>query len=336
MKSKVISDVDPRIIPPDVLKRLEEAADVHLGISSDEQFMREVVDAEAIFLGSALKDINESIIESATRLRIVARIGVGYDRVDVNACTRHGVYVTITPVNSIAVAELTVALMLCLSRDLIKVDRYSRQKWAVEREWRRLGFDLKGKTCGIVGLGRIGFEVAKRAHAFEMRILYCDILRNRQAEDEFGAKREELDVLLKESDYVTLHVFLDEKTRGMIGRRELSLMRESAYIINTSRGAVIDQSALIDFLKANRIAGAGLDTFEEEPVPLDAALLSLDNVVLSPHIGSATVETRHATAQMAVNNILAALKAEVPLNVVPEQKGKVFRKNCPPNENSPG
>ena len=314
-----------KVLPPDVVSLLSDVAELHLGLLPDEEFSNEVVDAEAILLDS--KKIDERILKKATRLRIIARNGVGYDDVDVEACTRHGVYVTITPgVLSDAVADLTVAFMLCLSRDLVEADRYSRVNWASEGELQRLGFDLKSKVCGIIGLGRIGFEVAKRAHAFGMRILYHDVFRNKQAESQFGATFAELDRLLKESDYVTLHVFLGEKTRGMIGRRELTLMKNTAYIVNTSRGAVIDQSSLVEFLRTKRIAGAGLDVFEKEPIPSDDSILELDNVILAPHIGSATVETRHAMALTAVNDILAVLKGEVPSNPVPEQKGKVVLK----------
>jgi len=314
-----------KVLPPDVVSLLSDVAELRLGLLPDEKFSNEVVDAEAIFLES--REIDENILKIAKKLRIIALDGVGYDHVDVEACTRHGVYVTNTPgVLSDAVADLTVAFMLCLSRDLVEADRYSRVKWASEGELQKLGFDLEGKVCGIIGLGRIGFEVAKRVHAFGMRILYYDMFRNKQAESQFGATFAELDRLLKESDYVTLHVFLGEKTRGMIGRRELSLMKNTAYIVNTSRGAVIDQSALVEFLRTNRIAGAGLDVFEKEPIPSDDPILKLDNVILAPHIGSATVETRHAMALTAANDILAVLKGEVPSNPVLEQKDKVFLK----------
>jgi len=326
LKAKVITDFSEKGLFPEETDMLREVAEVHFGPFTHEDFLKEVKDADAIFL--ALKKIDEEILDAAPKLKIVARYGVGYDNVDVEACTKRGVYVTITPgVLSDAVADLALAFMLCLSRNIIEADKYTREKWARNEDKLRLGFDLKGKVCGIVGLGRIGFQVAKRVHGFGMRILYYDIVRNEEAERLFGAKLVSLDELLRESDYVTIHVFLNEKTRGMIGRRELSLMKKSAYIINTARGAVIDQTALVEFLKEKKIAGAGLDVFEKEPISLDDPLLKLDNVVLAPHMGSATVETRRAMARTAIKNIMAVLKGEVPPNPVPEQRGKVFQKS---------
>ena len=326
MKAKVITDFSEKGLFLEETDMLREVAEVHFGPFTHEDFLKEVKDADAIFLAS--KKIDEEILDAAPKLKIVARYGVGYDNVDVEACTKRGVYVTITPgVLSDAVADLALAFMLCLSRNIIEADKYTREKWARNEDKLRLGFDLKGKVCGIVGLGRIGFQVAKRVHGFGMRILYYDIVRNEEAERLFGAKLVSLDELLRESDYVTIHVFLNEKTRGMIGRRELSLMKKSAYIINTARGAVIDQTALVEFLKEKKIAGAGLDVFEKEPISLDDPLLKLDNVVLAPHMGSATVETRRAMARTAIKNIMAVLKGEVPPNPVPEQRGKVFQKS---------
>lgn len=324
MKAKVITDFAEKWVLPDEIKLLREVSEVHFGPFSDDEFLKEVEDTDAIFL--ATKKIDERILKAAPKLKIVARYGVGYDNVDVEACTKRGVYVTITPgVLSDAVADMALAFMLCLSRNIIEADKYTREKWAKKEDKLKLGFDLKDKVCGIIGLGRIGFQVARRVHGFGMRILYYDVVRNREAERLFNAKLVSLDELLKESDYITIHVFLNEKTRGMIGRRELSLMKKTAYLINTSRGAVIDQAALTESLKEKRIAGAGLDVFEREPIPLKDPLLKLDNVVLSPHIGSATVETRRAMALTAIKNILAALKGETPPNLVPEQ-AKVFSK----------
>ena len=323
---KVISDVDKEMLTDDVIDMLSKIGEVRFGPFSDDEFLREVDRTDAIFLESTV--IDERVLRAAPRLRIVARYGVGYDNVDVEACTRRGVYVTITRgVLSEAVADLTLTFMLCLSRKLIGMNRYTREVWAERGEFLKLGSDLKQKVCGIIGLGQIGFEVAKRVHAFGMRILYHDVVRNERAEELLSSRLVELDELLRESDYVTVHVFLDERTRGMIGRRELSLMKESAYLINTARGAVIDQSVLTEFLKENRIAGAGLDVFEEEPIPSDDPLLKLSNVVLTPHVGASTRETKDAMALSAIRNISVALRGEVPPDLVPQQRGKVFRKS---------
>lgn len=322
---KVVSDINQKLLDSETVGMLSRIGDVRLSLLYDEQFLEEAKDADAIFLES--KKIDDAVLEAAPKLKIVARNGVGYDNVDVEACTRHEVYVTNTPgVLSDAVADLTLGFMLCLSRNLIELDRYAREQWASKGDFPKLGFDLKNKVCGVIGLGRIGFQVAKRVYAFGMRIIYCDISRNEKAEELFDAERVGLDELLRESDYVTVHVFLDKKTRGMIGRRELGLMKKTAFIINTSRGGVIDQAALTQFLREHRIAGAGLDVFEREPIPSDDSILKLDNLILAPHAGTSTNETRHAMALTAVRNISAALRGDVPPDFVPEQKGKVFHK----------
>jgi len=318
-------DLEIKQLHPDAVKILKGFdSEIRFALSKRD-FLKELKDADALILGD--NRIGEKELRTARRLKIIARYGVGYDNVDLNACSKRGIYVTISPgTHDNTVADLTLAFMLCLSRNIIEADKYTREKWARNEDKLRLGFDLKGKVCGIVGLGRIGFQVAKRVHGFGMRILYYDIVRNEEAERLFGAKLVSLDELLRESDYVTIHVFLNEKTRGMIGRRELSLMKKSAYIINTARGAVIDQTALVEFLKEKKIAGAGLDVFEKEPISLDDPLLKLDNVVLAPHMGSATIENQRVTAIITAKNILAAFKGKVPPNLVPEQKGKVFKK----------
>jgi len=283
----------------------------------------EIRDVNAIILG--LEPMNEEAINNFPDLRIIARYGVGYDNVDVDACTERGIYVTHTPgVLSHAVAELTIGLMLCLSRRILDADRYVREKWAKpEKKMLKMGIDLYGKTLGVVGLGRIGYEVAERARAFGMKILYYDVERKSEAEISLGAQYVDLETLLRESDFVSLHIPLTSRTRGMIGERELKLMKPTAYIINTSRGAVIDEDALCRALREGWIAGAGLDVFVSEPLPLDSPFIGMENVVLTPHIGTYTVETRRAMAEKCIENVRAALMGRIPPNLVPEQK-KIF------------
>ena len=233
-------------------------------------------------------------------LRLVANYGVGYDGVDVSACRERGVAVTTTPgVLDAAVADLTLALILACRRDIVVSDRFVR-----DRRWRRgwaepelLGHDLAGSTLGLVGLGRIGSEVARRAEAFGMRVIH-----HRRSG---GLPLEEL---LRSADVVSLHVPLTPETRGLISRDRLALLRDGATLVNTARGAIVDEAALVEELVSGRIS-AGLDVFAEEPrVP--ERLLDLPNAVLTPHVASATVETRAAMTRVLVDNVLAFLRGE--------------------------
>ena len=322
MKAKVYVELPKELFHKDAVDLLSKVADLVFEPMSKEEFEGEIAEASAAII--ALKKIDRQFLDLAPKLKIVARFGVGYDNVDVEACTKKGVYVTITPnVLSDAVAELTFALILSLTRKIIEADRYVRSEWAKGEKRFPLGIDLKGKTIGIIGCGRIGYQVARKAYGFEMSILYHDMLRNKEVEERFKARFVSLEELLRISDIVTLHVPLTEATKGLIGEKELNLMKKSAYLINTSRGPVVDQEALTRALEEGKIAGAGLDVFTPEPIPLDHPLLKLDNVVLTPHIGSGTVETRRAMALKAAENVLYALECKVPPDLVPEQR-KIF------------
>jgi glyoxylate reductase len=239
-------------------------------------------------------------------LRLVANYGVGYDMVDVAACRKRGVAVTNTPgVLDAAVADMTLALILACRRHLVESDRFVRaQRW--RRGWARpelLGRDLAGSTLGLVGMGRIGSEVARRAEAFGMRVTH-----HRRTD---GIP---LDELLRSSDVVSLHVPLAEDTRGLLSRERLALLQDGATLINTARGAIVDEEALVDELVSGRIS-AGLDVFTDEPrVP--EPLLELPNVVLAPHIASATVETRAGTTRVLVDNVLALARGKPLPNAV--------------------
>ncbi len=330
MKAKVYIELNAESFHKDAVEMLNEVADLVFEPLSDEDFTRTMAEVYAAVI--LRRKIDEEFLNLAPNLNIVARHGVGYEKVDVDTCTERGVYVTITPnVLSDAVAELVFALLFSLTRRICEADRYVRAEWAKkdpteERTSFPLGVDLKGKIMGIIGVGRIGCQVARRAYAFGTNLLYYDIVRMKSLEEEFGAKFAALEDLMRNSDFVSIHVPLNEETKGMIGERELSLMKESAYLINTSRGPVLDQVALTKLLKDKRIAGAGLDVFDAEPISLDDALLKLDNVVFTPHIGSVTVETRRAVAVRAAKNVLFTLKGKVPPDLVPEQ-ASVFSKN---------
>ena len=296
------------------------------GVSSPE-IKAALADAEGL-LCSALFPIDAELMAAAPRLRVISNFGVGFNNVDLPEATRRGIAVCNTPkVLSEAVADLTMGLILAASRNLVaNADFVRGGRWSAREAPPPLGFDVEGKTLGLIGFGRIGREVARRARAFRMRILYHDVEPVLTGEWTFCAHRE-LDHLLLESDVVSLHVNLTAKTHHMIGQGELGLMQRSAWLINTSRGAVVDQAALVTALKQGRIAGAALDVLETEPPAADDPILSLPNVIVLPHVGSATVETREAMLELAVRNLGAVLQGERPSECVnPEALNQAIKR----------
>ncbi|MGD2218212.1 MAG: phosphoglycerate dehydrogenase, partial [Gemmatimonadales bacterium] len=235
--------------------------------------------------------VTREVLEAATRLKVVGRAGVGVDNIDVDVATRLGVAVLNAPGgNVISAAEHTLALMLALVRHISRADASLRRG-----EWDRKrfqGIELYGKTLGLAGAGRIGTEVAKRARAFGMRVIAYDPYLSRERAEQVGLELVTLPDLLEQSDVITVHVPLTDETRGMIGSVELALMKPTAYLINAARGGVVDEEALAEALRSGRLAGAGLDVFEKEPVSADNPLLALDNVVAVPHLGAATREAQ--------------------------------------------
>jgi glyoxylate reductase len=266
--------------------------------------------------------VDEELLEAAgPQLRCVANVAVGYDNVDVEAATRRGVVITNTPgVLDDATADLTLALILAATRRLVEGDRLirARRPWTWGMSF-MLGSGLRGKRLGIVGLGGIGRRVAERARAFGMEIAYHS---RKQAPAEvvadLGAERLPLDGLLASADVLSLHCPLTPETHHLIGAAELGAMKPSAVLVNAARGPVVDEAALAQALAAGEIAAAGLDVYEHEP-QVEPALLELDNVVLSPHLGSATVETRTAMAELAARNAISVLRGEEPLTPVAPQ-----------------
>ena len=305
-------------VPDDVLARIEaECATVPFGERgkpAKPDLLAAVSDIDGV-LGTTRVPFDEEVFAAAPRLRVVSNFGVGYDNIDVAAATRHGVLVCNTPgVLSDAVADLTLGLIVALARRLIDSERSVREgQWG--RGAAQLGSDLKGKTLGIIGLGRIGREVARRAQPFGMQVCFHDQFREPGADFAYCLYRD-LDDLLREADFLSLHVNLSDETRHSIGARELALMKPTAYLINTSRGQVIDQPALAEALRNGTIAGAALDVLEREPPAEDDPILGAPNVIVLPHIGSATRETRRAMLDLAVDNLLAALRSERPPCVV--------------------
>jgi glyoxylate reductase len=260
--------------------------------------------------------VDQELLDHAPDLKIVANFGVGFNNIDVPVATQRGILVTNTPdVLTDATADLTMALILAVARRVVEGDRRTRQgRFKFWAPFNFLGHDITGKTLGIVGLGRIGRAVARRASGFDMRVLY----HNRKPlplEEERALQVHycDLKTLLQEADFISLHAPLTPQTRHIIGPEELARMKSDAFLINTSRGAVVDEHALLEALEQGRIAGAGLDVYEDEPL-LTPGLERLDNVVLLPHVGSATVETRRRMAVLAVDNLLAGLQGRVPSN----------------------
>ena len=261
--------------------------------------------------------IDAEVFDAAKGCKVFANYAVGYNNIDVAAATARGIAVTNTPgVLTDATADLTWALLFSAARRIVEGDRFTRAgKFDGWSPMLFLGGDISGRTLGILGAGRIGTAVALRSRGFRMRVLYHDPVHNEAIEQAVGAQRADLDTLLGEADFVSVHVSLDASTRHLIGARELGLMKPTAYLINTSRGPVIDEAALVEALRAGQIAGAGLDVFEDEPA-LKPGLAELPNVVIPPHLGSATIGTRTRMATLAATNLVAMLRGERPPNIV--------------------
>lgn len=262
--------------------------------------------------------ITGEVLDREPQLKVVSNFAVGYDNVDVPAATARGVAVCNTPgVLTETTADFTFALLMAAARRIPEGIDYVREgKWQTWGPLLLLGRDLWGATLGIVGFGRIGQGVAKRARGFEMKILYHDVQRLPDAEREFGAEYRPLDDLLREADFVTLHVQLTEDTRHLIGAREFGLMKREAVLVNAARGPVVDTDALVAALRDGAIMGAALDVTDPEPLPADHPLVGLPNAIVVPHIASASVTTRDQMAELAARNVLAVLRGERPPAIV--------------------
>jgi glyoxylate reductase len=262
--------------------------------------------------------IDAEVFDAAPKLKIVAQMAVGFDNIDVQEATKRGIYVTNTPeVLTDTTADFAWALLMAVARRIVEADKYVRTgQWKVGWHPSMLqGRDVYNATLGVVGAGRIGQAVAKRATGFDMKILFYDVIPRPEME-KLGAKKVDLDTLLKESDFVSVHVPLMKETRHLINIEKLRLMKKTAYLMNNSRGPVVDENALYQALKEGMIAGAGLDVFEQEPTPVDNPLLKLDNVVVAPHISSASYETRSKMAEMVAENLVAFFEGRKPPDLV--------------------
>ena len=309
-----------RPIPEPGLELLRASCDVEVKPTDElvprEELLEKVKGRDAL-LCLLTEEIDAEVIKAGTDLKIIANYAVGYNNIDVETATKSDIWVSNTPgVLTNTTADMAWALMFAVARRIPEADRFTRagkyEGWSATM---LLGGDVYGKTLGIIGVGRIGAAVAMRSAGFNMRVLYSDVRSNKELEREVGAKKVDIDTLLKESDFVSVHVPLMPETRRLIGKRSLAMMKPTAYLINTSRGPVVHEAALAEALKNGTIAGAGLDVYEYEP-EINPALFELDNVVITPHTASGSVETRTKMAIMAAENILAALAGKTPPNAV--------------------
>jgi glyoxylate reductase len=323
-----------RELPTAALDLLAEAATVRVWPDElpppPEVLLAEAADADALL--TLLTDrIDAAIMAAAPRLRVISNMAVGYDNIDVEEANRRGILVTNTPGILIkTTADFAFALLLAAARRVVEADRYTRQgRWKTWGPQVLLGQDVYEATLGVVGLGGVGLEVAKRGRGFGMRVLYCDSTRRPKEERRYGLAYVELDQLLTESDFISLHTPLIPETHHLVGERELALMKPTAVLVNTARGPIVDQRALWRSLKERRIAAAAIDVSEQEPIASDDPLLGLDNIIITPHIASASVATRLGMARMAVDNLLTALRGQVPPQCVNREAVRRWRRALP-------
>jgi glyoxylate reductase len=301
IKKHFDAEVWPEYAPPPKKTIMEKAKNVDALVS----LLSDKIDAE--------------VFNASPKLKIVSQLAVGFDNIDIPEATKRGIYVTNTPeVLTDTTADFAWLLLMAVARRIVEADKYVHTgQWKVGWHPAMLtGRDIHNTTIGIVGAGRIGYAMAKRAKGFDMNILFYDVIPRPEMEKDFGAKKTDLETLLKESDFVSLHVPLMKETHHLINAEKLKLMKKTAYLINNARGPVVDEKALYEALKNGQIAGAGLDVFEQEPTPLDNPLLKLDNVVVAPHISSASLETRAKMSEIVADNLVSFFEGKKPPNLV--------------------
>jgi len=310
-----------RMLPKPIIDLLKEHCDVELNTYdrplTREELLKEVRGRDAV-LTMVTDAINTEVFEAAgPGCKIFANYAVGYNNIDIDEATKRGIMITNTPdVLTNAASEIAWALLFAVARKIVEADKFTRA--GMYKGWDPglfVGLEVTEKTLGIIGTGRIGSSFARKAKGFDMKILYNDISRNERFEQETGAVFVDKETLLKESDFVSLHVPLLESTKHLIGKNEFKMMKKTAILINAARGPIVDEKALIEALKTGVIAGAGLDVYEREP-EFGPELAELDNVVMLPHIGSATIEARINMGMIAARNIIAAMNGEVPKTLV--------------------
>jgi D-3-phosphoglycerate dehydrogenase len=283
-----------------------EFESVQIDANSEEQGIEVVKDADVLVVG--LQRMTEKVLDAGKRLKVIGRCGVGLDNIDLKAAGARGIPVVYTPgANAQTVADLTLGLMLALARKIPQADRMTRGG-----QWKRImGNDVWGKTLGIFGLGQIGFNVARRAKGFDMNIIAYDLFENVPLAGELGIQYKSKAEILREADFITLHLPLNPETQGFIGESDLKAMKKNAILVNTSRGGIVDEKALYLALKEGKIAGAALDVFEHEP-PGKTPLAELDNFIGCPHIGGITAEAIGRIGMTVSRDIVSVLKGQTP------------------------
>jgi len=311
-----------RPIPQNAYKILKDAglevfANEENRILSKQELIENIKDVDAL-LPLLTDAIDDEVLASNPKLKIVANYAVGFNNINIEAATKRGILVTNTPdVLTDTTADMAFALLMTTARSIVPSDKFTRD--GMFDKWEPLGFlgqDIHHATLGIIGAGRIGQVVAKRGHhGFDMKILYVDMSHNEYMDSELGATKVELDYLLQNSDFVSLHVPLFPNTHHLIGKDQFKMMKKTAVLINTARGPVVDEEALVEALKTGEIWAAGLDVYEKEPT-VHHELLKMDNVVLAPHIASASIQTREEMGRIAAENIVLFLNGKKPLTPV--------------------
>jgi glyoxylate reductase len=320
-----------------VTRRLPEVGLQRIGAACDaeiwsgplpppaEVLRQKIVDCDGLV--SLLTDrIDGAVMDLAPRLKVISNFAVGFNNIDIPAATARGIAIGNTPgVLTDATADMAFCLLIGAARRLVEGHQYTLSgKWKTWEPLGHLGQDLAGRTLGVVGMGRIGFALAKRCRlGWDMKVLYHDVYKNAKAESELDAQQVDFDTLLQESDFLSLHADLNEQTRGLMGQGQFKKMKRTAVLINTARGPLVDQKALAEALRTGTIFAAGLDVTDPEP-PLEGdPLLKLPNIIIAPHIASATVQTRNAMAEICANNLLAGVTGQnLPAWVNPEVEGK--------------
>lgn len=305
MSHKIIADVS---LPAEILDMIGEGVDIHIWSDAppDGQTLRQ---AQGFYTYSHTI-VGPDLMDQMPDLKVISNLGVGVDHIDLEAARERNVPVGNTPnILDGATADMTMALLMAAARNIVIGDRFARgPEFTYYDPSILLGQEVHSSTIGIIGMGNIGRQVAQRARAFDMKILYHNRRPNPEAEAQLGATYASLHDLLAQSDYVTLNVPLTDETRNMIGRKQLQMMKPTAILVNLARGGVVDHDALVEALENRWIYAAALDVTEPEPLPRDHVLLELDNLVIVPHLGSATVQTRRAMGQLSVDNLKAGLE----------------------------
>lgn len=311
-----------RRIPDEVCARIAERCTVEMWEDTDipvpvDILHEQIKQADGLYC--MLTDrIDLKLLQQAERLKVISSMSVGYNHIDLSEASKRGIIVTNTPdVLTETTADLTFALLMAVARRIVESSQFLREgRWRTWSPMLLTGQDIYGSTLGIVGMGRIGQALARRAAGFGMRTLYFNRTRKPDVEAKLGIDYMELDDLLVESDYICIMTPYTAETHGLIGRRELKMMKRSSVLVNTARGGIVDEQALYEALVTGEIWGAGLDVFEEEPIRVDHPLLTLPNVVALPHIGSASIATRMQMAELAADNLLGVFSGETPVNQV--------------------